>query len=114
MHMGEFELSLNVKSLKESLDFYEKMGFVRIDGDGQTWALLGNGKVKIGLYQGHIQSNLLTFWSSNVYEKASKLKECGISFETEPTLEADGTVGATLLDPDGNRIYLQANEEECR
>jgi predicted enzyme related to lactoylglutathione lyase len=112
--MGEFELSLNVKSMENSKEFYEKLGFIRIDGDGCTWALLGNGNLKIGIYQGHVNSNLLTFWGGNVYQKAEELKSQGIQFETEPILEPDGLVGAVIADPDGNRIYMQAKEEECK
>lgn len=114
MQMGEFELSLNVESMEKSKEFYERLGFVRIDGDGSTWALLGNGNLKIGLYQGHIKTNLFTFWGGNVRQKAEELRTQGVLFETEPTLEPDGLVGATLADPDGNKLYLIATKEECK
>lgn len=32
MDLGDFSLSLNVKSIEESLAFYQKLGFALIDG----------------------------------------------------------------------------------
>lgn len=44
MDLGAFSVSLAVKDLTESKDFYEKLGFKSIGGDPQqNWLILKNG-----------------------------------------------------------------------
>jgi len=104
--LGKFEFSLNVLDLGASIRFYETLGFSRAAGDAQSWCEMKNGELSIGLYQGHVSSNLLTFFTSGVPEIAERLRQSGLPIEHGPELEADGSTGLTLCDPDGNRIYV--------
>lgn len=62
MELGAFSISLNVKDIKKSKEFYEKLGFKTLGGDmEQNWLILKNGDTVIGLFQGMFDKNLLTF-----------------------------------------------------
>ena len=62
MNLGAFSLSLSVKDIAASKDFYGKLGFEPIGGDiDQNWLILRNGDHVIGLFQGMFESNVLTF-----------------------------------------------------
>mgnify|MGYP001300186543 CR=1 FL=1 len=62
MKLGAFSLSLNVKDIKVSYAFYQKLGFTQIGGDiNQLWLILKNDQTIIGLFQGMIDQNTLTF-----------------------------------------------------
>jgi hypothetical protein len=68
MELGNFSISLAVKDLQASKAFYEKLGFKAGHGDGKSWQVMQNGIVKIGLFQGLFERNMLTFnpgWDSN-------------------------------------------------
>ncbi|MBT8065597.1 MAG: VOC family protein, partial [Gammaproteobacteria bacterium] len=62
MDLGSISLSLAVKDLAASRDFYEKLGFVQAGGNAeQNWLILRNGDHVIGLFQGMFEQNILTF-----------------------------------------------------
>src|SRR4030095_13639364 len=69
MTLGNFSVSLAVKDIEASHAFYQKLGFAPIAGDAaQGWLILRNGSATIGLFQGHIERNTLTFnpgWDSS-------------------------------------------------
>ena len=53
MNLGAFSVSLAVKDLQASKEFYEKLGFREFHGDAsQNWLILKNGDHVIGLFQG--------------------------------------------------------------
>ncbi|MBM3122806.1 MAG: VOC family protein, partial [Chloroflexi bacterium] len=74
MELGAFSISLAVKDLHASREFYKKLGFHEFGGDAaQNWLILKNGDHVIGLFQGMFEKNILTFnpgWDSS----AQKLK----------------------------------------
>jgi catechol 2,3-dioxygenase-like lactoylglutathione lyase family enzyme len=119
MGLGNFSVSLAVKDLTASRAFYEALGFVKVAGNpAQHWLILGNGSAIVGLFQGHIDGNMLTFnpgWDSSgntlpeftdVRDIQRHLKRAGIT----PTVEADestsGPAFLKLIDPDGNSILI--------
>ncbi len=61
MELGTFSVSLAVKDMTASRDFYEKLGFTMVAGDGETLTIVTNGADAIGLFQGMLDSNMLTF-----------------------------------------------------
>ncbi len=64
MRLGNFSVSLTVKNLAASREFYEKLGFRAIGGDpAQKWLILQNETSTIGLFQGMFDKNMLTFRS---------------------------------------------------
>ena len=66
--LGAFSISLAVKDLPASRDFYRKLGFEPVMGKPeQNWLILRNGTTTIGLFQGMFERNMLTFnpgWDS--------------------------------------------------
>ena len=73
MELGAFSISLAVKDIAASRAFYEKFGFKALAGDASKhWLILKNGPHVIGLFQGMLEKDSLTFnpgWDSD----ASKL-----------------------------------------
>lgn len=117
MNLGKFSLSLAVKDLDTSLEFYLKLGFQVIDGghrndgfpDSETmkWRILENPSVKIGLFQGMFDKNILTFGPSDLLAIQRELKSAGIRFDHEaPEDGSAGHLSAILTDPDGNQIMF--------
>ena len=62
MKLGAFSVSLNVKDIAASREFYGKLGFEAIGGDAeQGWLILRNGGCAIGLFKDMIERTTLTF-----------------------------------------------------
>ena len=117
MKLGPFSLSLSVKDIHSSLSFYQKLGFEVIDGghtntgfkdtDTTKWRILSHDSVKIGLFQGMFEQNLITFNPQDVMGIQEMLKAQGVNFDKEASLDSpDGLISAALTDPDGNMILL--------
>ena len=107
--LGKFELSLNVKDIHKSLDFYTKLGFEQVGGKiDDRWVELRqhDGELRIGLYQGHIARNCLTFFGGDVFANEKSFEAAGLEMSTKAHRESDDSDGATIDDPDGNVIYL--------
>ena len=119
MSIGAFSLSLAVKDVKRSLEFYQKLGFSKFHGEiDQGWLILSDGDTKIGLFQGMFEKNMLTFnpgWSSeaqtlesftDVRDIQKRLKADGIAFVTEADETTSGPASFMILDPDGNPVLI--------
>jgi catechol 2,3-dioxygenase-like lactoylglutathione lyase family enzyme len=119
MELGVFSLSLAVKDIAASKDFYEKFGFKAFAGDvSQHWLVLRNGPVVLGLFQGMFEKNILTFnpgWDANANQLPSftdirdlqrQLKAQGIKLTTEADDATTGPASFTAVDPDGNPILV--------
>lgn len=69
MKLGAFSISLSVKDLQKSRDFYEKLGFSMMGGAmEQNYLIMKNGDHIIGLFQAMFDGNMLTFnpgWDQN-------------------------------------------------
>ena len=118
--LGAFSVSLAVKDLQASREFYEKLGFAAAGGDAaQNWLILRNGTVTIGLFQGMFERNLLTFnpgWDyeaqavgekfKDVREHQRRLKASGLNFALEADETTTGPASLMLTDPDGNPILI--------
>ena len=108
--MGKYSISLNVKDISKSRDFYQKLGFKPVEGMGsveQKWMIVSNGATKIGLFQGMFPTNTITFNPTDGRSIYKELKEKGI----EPTFEngmdkKDGPCTFSITDPDGNPILI--------
>lgn len=51
--LGAFSVSLNVKDLQKSKEFYEKLGFSQMGGDMKhNYLIMKNGTTIIGIFQG--------------------------------------------------------------
>ncbi len=119
MKLGVFSMSLSVKDIKASKQFYEELGFVVFGGAlEKNYLIMKNGNSLIGLFQGMFQGNILTFnpgWDENakniepfddVREIQRQLKSRGIQLTSVADEKTSGPASITLTDPDGNVILL--------
>jgi lactoylglutathione lyase len=119
MELGAFSISLNMKDIQKSREFYEKLGFQAFAGDvTQNWLVLRNGTHVVGLFQGMFQKNTLTFnpgWDGNaqalpvftdVREIQRQLKASGIAFQSEADEGSAGPASLLVVDPGGNPILI--------
>ena len=69
MKLGAFSISLSVKDIKASQEFYEKLGFTVFAGDlKNNYLIMKSEDTLIGLFQGMFDNNILTFnpgWDSS-------------------------------------------------
>lgn len=62
MKLGAFSVSLAVKDIKASKEFYENLGFSVFAGEiGRKYLIMKNQSTLIGLFQGMFENNILTF-----------------------------------------------------
>ena len=119
MELGCFSVSLTVKDLEASKQFYEKLGFEVYAGDAsQNWLMMKNKEINIGLFQGMFEKNILTFnpgWDhaaqpvdsfTDVRQLQQTLKDNGLELVSEVSEGESGPGSFTLLDPDGNPILF--------
>lgn len=119
MKLGAFSVSLHVKDLKTSQEFYEQLGFSVFAGEIENnYLILKNGNALIGLFQGMFNKNILTFnpgWDedaspldsfTDVRDIQKKLKANGIKLEREVDESTSGPGSITVFDPDGNPILI--------
>ncbi len=119
MKLGAFSVSLSVKDLKVSKEFYENLGFTQFGGSMEmNYLIMKNETTLIGLFQGMFEGNLLTFnpgWDHNaqnlenfddVREIQKELKDKGIALMNEADETTSGPANIMLTDPDGNVILL--------
>lgn len=119
MKLGAFSISLSVKGLKTSKEFYEKLGFTAFAGSmEQNYLIMKNENALIGLFQGMFKGNILTFnpgWDENagnvenfddIRNIQEHLKTSGLTLISEADTNTEGPASLMLTDPDGNMILL--------
>lgn len=119
MKLGAFSVSLSVKDLQKSKDFYEKLGFSLMGGGmDQNYLIMKNGSTLIGLFQAMFEGNMLTFnpgWDENaqnvesfddVREIQKHLKKHNVQLDKEADETTSGPEHIFLKDPDGNMILI--------
>lgn len=120
MNLGAFSVSLSVKDLQVSKQFYETLGFNVFAGDtAKNYLIMKNDKTLIGLFQGMFEGNILTFnpgWDENanvlndfddVRFIQHKLKNSDLKLEKEIENNNDsGPASIVIKDPDGNVILI--------
>ncbi|MGE4513716.1 MAG: VOC family protein [Chryseobacterium sp.] len=119
MKLGAFSISLSVKDLQKSKEFYEKLGFREMAGEmDHNYLIMKNGDHIIGLFQAMFDGNMLTFnpgWDQNaqnldsfddVRDIQKHLKEQGVEIQKEADESTSGPEHIYLKDPDGNMILI--------
>ncbi len=119
LELGNFSVSLNVKDIKASKAFYEKLDFKEVGGKIEhKWLVLQNGAVTIGLFQGMFDKNIMTFnpgWNKDkkaltefqdVRELQRSLKARGLMPSPEADEKTQGPAFFKLTDPDGNALLF--------
>lgn len=119
MKLGAFSISLSVKDLKVSRQFYENLGFtVFAGGMEQHYLIMKNGNALVGLFQGMFEGNILTFnpgWDEHaknveefddVREIQRHIKSKGITVSPEADEKNSGPASFMVTDPDGNVVLF--------
>jgi len=119
MKLGAFSISLAVKDLNISKEFYEKLGFTVFAGDlKMNYLIMKNGNALVGLFHEMFPKNILTFnpgWDEdantlNSFDDVRKiqahLKSNNIKLEQETDEKSTGPASIMLTDPDGNQILI--------
>ncbi|MEW7279706.1 VOC family protein [Aquimarina sp. 2201CG1-2-11] len=119
MKLGAFSVSLSVKDLTLSKNFYENLGFKVFAGDMEKkYLIMKNENSLIGLFQGMFENNILTFnpgWDTDakpldgfddVREIQKNLKENGVKLVQKADESTSGPASFVVLDPDGNTILV--------
>jgi catechol 2,3-dioxygenase-like lactoylglutathione lyase family enzyme len=107
--LGRFlEISIATRVIRESLEFYEALGFVQA-AVGETWshpyAVVTDGHLFIGLHGRDLPSPSLTFVLPELQLGVGRLKERGVTFEEEHFGE-EVFNQAQLRDPGGLSVTL--------
>lgn len=119
MKLGAFSISLSVKDINVSKEFYENLGFEIFAGSLENnYLIMKNETTLIGLFQGMFENNIMTFnpgWDHNastlenfddIREIQKQLKNEGIPLQKEADEDSNGPASIILTDPDGNAILL--------
>lgn len=118
MKLGAFSISLSVKDIVVSRDFYEKLGFVQFGGDqDQKWLILKSGETLIGLFEGMFPKNMLTFnpgWDQDAqnlddFDDVRDIQKSLLAASVSVDSQTEGDTGPAsimLTDPDGNPILI--------
>ena len=119
MELGNFSVSLTVKDIKASKAFYEKLDFKEVGGQLQeNWIVLQNGNARIGLFQGMLDKNILTFnpgWGADkeilkdfqdVRELQRILMARGLAMAPAADETTEGPAYFMVTDPDGNTLLF--------
>lgn len=119
MELGAFSVSLAVKDISASRDFYARLGFEEAGGNiDENWLIMRNGGHTIGLFQGMFDRNMLTFnpgWDqhcndldtfTDVRELQQVLRDRGVEIGVEADENGTGPASFMVTDPDGNPILV--------
>jgi catechol-2,3-dioxygenase len=119
MKLGAFSVSLNVRDINVSKQFYENLGFTVFGGGlEKNYLIMKNGNALIGLFQGMFENNILTFnpgWDENAHALEDfddvrgiqrQLKSKSINLDTEADESTSGPASIMVTDPDGNAILI--------
>jgi catechol-2,3-dioxygenase len=119
MKLGAFSISLSVKDLIVSKQFYENLGFTVFAGDVKmNYLIMKNEHSLVGLFQGMFEKNILTFnpgWDESakklpqfddVREIQKDLKKKNVKLEQEADEKSTGPASIVVMDPDGNAILI--------
>lgn len=119
MKLGAFSMSLSVKDLEASKQFYENLGFQTFAGDlEKNYLIMKNENALVGLFQGMFEGNILTFnpgWDESarnletfddVRDIQKQLKQKGIAIHQEADEQSTGPACLMVTDPDGNLVLI--------
>jgi len=115
MDFGVSSTSLAVRDINASKAFYEKLGFRPIDGAGSVekkWVVLQKDNVKIGLFEGMFDRNVLTFNPTDARTIYAAVRDAGLQVLHPDGFDKEsGPCSFVLVDPDGNPILFDQHNE---
>jgi hypothetical protein len=107
--LGRFlEISIHTPQIRESLEFYERLGFVQAPV-GETWpypyAVVTDGRLFLGLHGAVVRSPALTFVLPELARGIAALRHREIAFDQE-RIGNEVFNQATFTDPAGQCVNL--------
>ncbi len=107
--LGRFlEVSLHTPDIQESLQFYERLGFVQAT-TGETWthpyAVVTDGRLFLGLHARECPPIALTYVRPDLIRHVAELQASGIDFNSEH-FDNESFHEASFSDPHGLRVNL--------
>lgn len=116
MDIKEHSLSLAVKDIAESKNFYEKLGYQPVERAGsieENWMIMQRENSRIGLFQDMFEENIITFNPEDARSIYHNLKDQNVDFlmESESIHQESGPCHFCIADPDGNQILFDQHGE---
>jgi predicted enzyme related to lactoylglutathione lyase len=107
-----FEIVIAVQHLDRSLQFYEKLGYKKLDDSSlpASDTLLTDGMIRLKLRQGNAWKANLIYYAQNVREKAEALERLGVRIDKKLDLKIPEV---SFTDPNGLEVeLLQAKKSD--
>ena len=116
MDKREHSLSLAVKDITKSQKFYEKLGYVPVEGAGsveEKWMIMENGSSRIGLFQDMFEENIITINPTDARKIYHELEQQNVDFlmVSDTVQDEKGPCHFCIADPDGNQILFDQHNE---
>ena len=118
MLLGNLSYCLDCKDIRQSVDFYQRLGF-HLTGDflDQNWGVMTleedpdwrgtlHDGMHLSVFQGMLSGNLVNWRGGDVFAIAETLRKRGIELEREPFTDECGSDNLFLNDPDGHQLYF--------
>jgi catechol 2,3-dioxygenase-like lactoylglutathione lyase family enzyme len=104
-------VTLPASDVETSADFYRRLGLTQIVASYPKYArfVSPEGDVTLSLHVNELEAPnaaSVHFEVDDVDKAIADLRDAGIEIETEPTDQPYLWREATLLDPDGNRVFI--------
>lgn len=108
MHLGWFEVGMNVADIHRSAAFYETLGFEVAGGSlERRYLALHRHDCSISLYQGYgVDPLALHFWQGDIAALAERVRRAGIAFVRPPGEDEGKGAAFFLRDPDGHGLFF--------
>lgn len=113
MKLGNYaHVSISVRSLSESIPFYEKLGFRKLWGNElpHPWALFTDGKLNIHLYESYFPSPALHYFSAHMRDKVLALLRIGMKAEQQKSRDGQRTQHS-FVDPNDLGVTLMHHND---
>ncbi len=109
---GYAHISLSVNKLKESIAFYEKLGFKSLWGNSHPhpWHLMTDGGVNIHLYEFRFASPAIHYFSMNMDARIRDLTRSGVKLIEEKSKDGKRTQHS-FFDPNEINVMLMHHDD---
>jgi hypothetical protein len=108
------ELGLPTRDVDTARGFWEALGFVALEGQGQPFArtALTSERLNIALYRTRaFRQPLLTFEEPDMRERLARLRERGMKVSDEMPDTLEDSANGILIAPEGTRLLLLESQE---
>jgi catechol 2,3-dioxygenase-like lactoylglutathione lyase family enzyme len=103
-------VTLPASDVETSVEFYRRLGLTQIVASYPKYArFVAEGDVTLSLHVNELEepgAASVHFEVDDVDQTFAGLRDAGFEIETEPTDQTYLWREATLLDPDGNRVFI--------